>query len=230
MLALLTAFVFAALLAGRGGTRDPPPEGGATVESLVIAEALGSAEAERELEQREKTLQARVDLPRFGFRSESRELMAIARLRDFAINERFRKTPFDEAVGKLPFRKPPLRVLQWVLTDRSHTLDSRADRERFYRLSERAQTQWLTPKPEHKLYARVNEAEFYAMSEGARAKAVKVFYRSARRLFQHEGIRDFVLVVTPLTEALEHLPAFAVGRDGSASLTPLGRARPGPGV
>lgn len=98
-------------------------------------------------------------------------------------------------------------------------------------MSPRAQAQALVPKLEHKLYARVDEDEFYGMSERAREAAVKTFYRDAEKLLLRKaGIHDFVLVVTRLTETLEQLPELAVGRDGSASLTPLGRARPGGGV
>lgn len=230
---LLTAFVLAcaALLVGCGGSKSgPPPEERATIDSLVIAEALGSGEAGRELERREAAREVSAEFPRFGFRNQIGRLTAIEQLRDRAFDTRFQKTPFDRVVDKLPLREPPLHVLQWVLTDRSLTLDTRAERERFYRLPERAQAQWLVPKVEHKLYARVDEKQFYAMSESARAAAVEAFYRDAEKLFQQAGIRDFVLVVAPLTETLEQLPELAVGRGGSASLTLLGRARPGGGV
>ena len=212
------------------GSSDPPPEEHATLAALVIAEALGSAEAERELEQREETREASAEFPQFGFRNEIDRRTAIQRMRDRAIDERFRRTPFDKAIDQLPLREPPLRVVQWVTTDRSPTLDTRTERERFYRLTEREQARWLIPRPEHKLYARVSQDQFYAMPERERASAVRAFYRDARKAFEDKGIRDFVLVVTPLTETLEQLPALAVGRDGSASLTLLGRMRPGRGV
>lgn len=230
---LLTAFVLvcAALLVGCGASKSgPPPEERATIDSLVIAEALGSGEAERELERRQEAREVSAELPRFGFRNQIGRRTAIERLRDRAFDTRFQKTPFDRVVDELPRREPPLHVLQWVLTDRSPSLGTRAEREGFYRLSRRAQAQWLVPKLEHKLYARVDEKQFYAMSESARAAAVEAFYRDAEKLFAQAGIRDFVLVVTPLTETLEQLPELAVGRAGSASLTLLGRARPGRGV
>lgn len=230
---LLPALMLActALLVGCGGSKSGlPPEEHAKIDSLVIAEALGSGEAERELERREEAREVSAEFPRFGFRNETGRLTAIEQLRDRAFDTRFQKTPFDRVVDKLPLRAPPLHVLQWVLTDRSPILDTRAKRERFYRLSERAQAQWLVPKLEHKLYARVDEKQFYAMSESARAAAVKAFYRDAEKLFRQAGIRDFVLVVTPLTETLEQLPELAVGRAGSASLTLLGRAPSGGGV
>ena len=66
------------------------------------------------------------------------------------------------------------------------------------------------------------------MTENARAEAVKTFYRDARKVFAHARIDDFVLIVTPLTETLEHLPALAVGQNGSATLTSLGRTRSTP--
>lgn len=68
------------------------------------------------------------------------------------------------------------------------------------------------------------------MSEQERAAAVRAFYRDAEKVFKEKGIRDFVLVVTPLTKTTEQLPPFAVGRNGSTSLTPLGRTRPKPGI
>jgi len=68
------------------------------------------------------------------------------------------------------------------------------------------------------------------MSQRARAAAVRAFYRDAEKVVKKKGIRDFVLVVTPLTKTTEHLPPFAIGRDGTASLTPLGRERPDSGV
>ena len=230
--ALLTPLIVivAALMVGCGHSSDPPPEEHASLAALVIAEALGSVEAERELERREETREGGAEFPQFGFRNESARRTAIQRMRDRAIDERFRKTPFDKAIDQLPLREPPLRVVQWVTTDRSPTLDTRTERERFYRLSEREQARWLIPRPEHKLYARVNQDQFYAMPERERASAVRAFYRDARKAFEDKGIRDFVLVVTPLTETLEQLPALAVGRDGSASLTLLGRVRPGRGV
>jgi hypothetical protein len=65
------------------------------------------------------------------------------------------------------------------------------------------------------------------MSESARAAAVRKFYRDAEKIVKKKGIRDFVLVVTPLTKTLKELPAFAIGRDGRTMLTPLGQNRAG---
>src|SRR5215218_9252810 len=187
MTTLLTAFGFVVVvvLVGCGGERDVSPEARATSRALVIAEALGSAEAERELERREEALGDSVRPPVFGFASGiTPRLTAIERMRDDASDRLFQKTPFHRAVDELPFRQPPLRVRQWVLTDRSPRIQTRAQRERFFRMSERAQALLLEPKLEHKLYARVDEDQFYGMSARAREAAVKEFYRDAEQLFR----------------------------------------------
>ena len=225
-----SALVLAALIAGCGANIGPPPEPTATDEALVIAEALGSLQAEHELEERDEAQEIGAARPSFGLRFEFGRLTLLERMRDRAFDLRFKKTPFDRAVDELPLRKPPLHVRQWVMTDQGPTLDTRADRDRFYRLSEREQSQMLIPKLEHRLYARVDEKQFYAMSERAREAAVKAFYRDAEKVFRKAGFRDFELVVSPLTDNLEQLPELAVGRNGSAALTALGRGRPGPGV
>ena len=222
----------AVLAAGCGETsHGPPPEDSADDQALVVAEALGSAEAERELERRDEAPQIRTAVPEFGFRSSPfARFTQIQRMRDAAFDKLFEKTALDRVVDELPFREPPLNVRQWVFTDRSPTLDTIAARRRFYRMSAREQLRLLTPKLEHTLYARVDEKQFYALSEQAREAAVRTFYRAADALFRKAGIRDFVLVVSPLTESVDKLPALAVGRDGTATLTLLGRARPGNGT
>lgn len=151
-------------------------------------------------------------------------------MRDLAFGRQFKKSKVDKALDRLPLRKGPLDVLQWVTTDLTKSLDSKAERERLYRMSARARAKRLTPKISHEVYARVDRKRWYRMSKRARAAAVRAFYREAEKQFQKKGIRDFVLVVTPLTPTTEHLPAFAIGRGGSASLTPLGRNRPDNGV
>lgn len=209
--------VSAGLVMGRG--EESPPEKRASDEALVRAEAAGSAEAERELERRNEKLEA----PAFaGRKGADRRVAAIERLQDNSFDKQFKKTPFDRGIDRLPLREPPLDVLQWVTTERSRMLEKRAERERFYRMSEREQARWLAPQRSNKLYARVDREDFFGMSVRERAAAVKAFYRDAEKLFRKRGIRDFVLVVTPYTKTTERLPAFAIGRDGSVSLTPLG--------
>jgi hypothetical protein len=237
--ALALVLAFGMIGAGCGGERVPPPEARATNESLAIAEALGSADAASELERRKETLDAqarsRALAPNLGFGlppvaspGEDRTLRSIWRMQDRAGDKLFAKTEVDRALDELKLRTPPLHVLQWVLTNLAPYLDTRAERERFYRMSEAEQARQLIPKVEHEVYARVDEDQFYAMSESDREAAVKAFYRDAERRFLKQGIRDFVLVVTPYMPTTEHLPALAIGRDGSASLTPLGRKRPDP--
>ena len=203
-----SALIVAAMMVGCGGDASgPPPEQHATTAALVIAETLGSADAESELERREQTPQASTQFPGFGFRTRTERLMAIDAMRRRAFDERFQEDSVQRRGDALPLRTPPLRVLQWVTTDRAPTLDTRAQRERFYHLTERAQAQRLIPQLEHKLYARVDQDRFYAMPKSTRATAVQAFYRTAEKLFAQHGIRDFVLVVTPLTETLQQLPA-----------------------
>ena len=234
LFALLAVSLSAVAVAGCGATPPPAPEARATDESLIIAETLGSAAAEQELQRRLDALEARADFqgigfpPGFAFGGKDTAIEAIRRLQDHANDTQFQKTPFDKAIDKLPFRKPPLHVRQWVMTDTRAPIDTRADRERFYRLTQAQQARLLIPAPEHTLYARVDAEQWYAMTEDARAEAVKTFYRDARKVFAHASIDDFVLIVTPLTETLEHLPALAVGQNGSATLTSLGRTRSTP--
>lgn len=241
------ALVVVTVLAFGGGTQHvTEPERHAADRALVIAAALGAGEAEDELERRTTTLhdefQRRAALaergPSFGLRPGDgdaarrsairRRITSIEQLRDRAADKLFEKTRVDRALDAIALRKPPLHVLQWVLTDREPGLDTRKDRERFFGMSEEEQARRLTPNVEHTVYARVDEDRFYAMSESQRAAAVKEFYRDAERHFLRLGIRDFVLVVAPYAPTTEHLPALAVGRDGAASLTPLGRTRPDP--
>ncbi len=233
LLVAVVLVVGALIVAGcRNGNDVSAPEETASNTSLVTAQALGSAEAERELERRHEAQDAPAAAPPLGlaFGDRQKTRTAIERMQDRAFDALFRNTLFDKAIDRLPFRKAPLHVRQWVTIDPSYTLDTLAQRERFYRMSEREQARLLIRKPKHTLYARVDPERFYAMSERARAAAVKAFYRDAQRAFETAGIRDFVLVVTPLSETIGELPALAVGREGSASLTLLGRARSADGV
>jgi hypothetical protein len=219
----------------RGGDGPSSPEERASNDALAGAMALGSLEAEAELDRRSQKLQEEqekngttTDLDRFDDK--------VDRIDDLgwrAFNEQFRKTPFDKAIDKLPLRRPPLDVEQWVTDSPPNKLPNKATRERFYRMPERARRMAVRKfyrSAPTKLYARVDQDRWYRMSKRARAAAVRAFYRDAEKIVKKKGIRDFVLVVTPLTKTTEHLPAFAVGRHGTATLTPLGLDRPDNGV
>jgi len=223
----------AVVVAGCGGGNTlASPEETASNTSLVTAQALGSPEAERELERRHEAQEIPAAAPGFGFGfgDRDRTRAAIERMQDRAFDALFKNTLFDHAIDQLPLRRAPLDVRQWVTIDPSYRLDTVGQRKRFYRMSEREQAGLLIRKPKHTLYARVDAERFYGMSERARAAAVRSFYRDAQKVFESQGIGDLVLVVTPLTETVGDLPALAVGRGGSASLTLLGRARSANGV
>lgn len=230
-LVIVLAVAVAVLLLVRGGESSSSPEKDATNKALSDAMAIGSLEAEAELERRSQALEdeqerkgetSRRELDQLDDRSD--------RIDDLgwrAFNEQFRKTPFDRTIDRLPLREPPLHVVQWVTDSPPDKLLGKAARERFYRMSARARKeavrQFYRSGPT-KLYARVDRKRFYGMSVREREAAVKAFYRDAEPWFKKAGIKDFVLVVTPWTETTKDLPALAVGRGGSATLTPLGRA------
>jgi hypothetical protein len=218
---------------GRAG--DKGPERVASDKALANAAALGSSAAEAELERRSQALQDAEEHsakgPAAGLSRRERRIDSIDDLGWRAFDRQFRETPFDRAIDHLPLRKPPLHVLQWVTDSPADKLQTEAQRERFYRMSQRAQDAAVAGfyrSGTHRLYARVDRDGFFGMSLRAREAAVQAFYRDARPWFEKAGVKDFVLVVTPWTETTEHLPAYAVGRGNSATLTPLGRGeRPG---
>ncbi len=105
-------------------------------------------------------------------------------------------TGFEKVVDALPIRKPPLYVEQYGTFEDSHRLETAVDRKRF----------------------------FCGKTPDQRQAAVAAFYRSADRRFRASGIRDFVQVVT-LPGKTGTGPTLAVARQGSVSLTRLGRGR-----
>ncbi len=225
-LAIAVALAVAVFFLSPGGDGPSAPERRATNKALADASAIGSLEAEAELERRSQALGDRQERSGGGDGFDA----GIDRVDDLgwrAFDEQFRKTPFDKAIDELPLRKPPLNVVQWVTDRPPDKLASEAERERFYRMPDRARTaavkRFYRSAP-HKLYARVDRERFYRMSVRAREAAVKAFYRDALPRMKKAGIKDFVLVVTPWTETTKELPALAVGRGDSARLTPLGSA------
>lgn len=235
MLVAASVLALAVFFLVRGGDDPSPPEEHATDSALSSAMALGSVEAEAELERRSQALEDEQEA-KGAASAPDRFENKIDRIEDLgwrAFNEQFRKTPFDRAIDKLPLRKPPLEVEQWITDLPPDKLPTKAARERFYRMPDRARKaavrRYYRSAPT-KLYARVDQDRWYRMSKRARAAAVRAFYRDAEKVVKARGIRDFVLVVTPLTKTIKDLPAFAIGRDGTTSLTRLGRERPKPGV
>ena len=230
--------VSAGMLASCGGERSP--EAHASDQALVEATASGSAEAESELERRGESLgdvQRKLEaLRKKGFEVDLgpdprlRRLQELQRREDQATDQEFAKTPVDKALDLLPQKKPPLNVIQWVETDLGNDLidASKSERERFYGMTASERKKFLAPKVSHEVYARVDRDRWYRMTEAQRARAVKSFYRAAQKAFEKNGIDDLVLVVAPLNETTEHLPALAIGRNGAASLTALGRERRAP--
>ena len=179
MLVVTFALAVGAFFLFRGG--DPSsPEQGATNKALADASALGSIEAEAELERRSQALQDQQE--REGASGEANRFDGrIDRVDDLtwrAFDEQFRKTPFDRTIEELPLRKPPLDVVQWVTDSPPDKLASKAERERFYRMSDRARAaavkRFYRSAP-HKLYARVDRERFFRMSVRAREASVKAF-------------------------------------------------------
>ena len=119
------------------------------------------------------------------------------RREDREFDKAFSETRFERIVSELPIRKPPLFVEQYITSRGSSTV-----------------------------YTAVAPKRFFCGRSAARRKAaVSSFYRDADRLFRRRGVDDFALVVTPIAETTESLPALATGRDGKVSLTRRGRSK-----
>jgi hypothetical protein len=119
------------------------------------------------------------------------------RKEDREFDRAFNETRFEKILAELPIRKPPLFVEQYITSGGSSTV-----------------------------YTAVAPKRFFCGRSAARRKAaVSAFYRDADRLFRRRGVEDFAMVVTPVTETIESLPALATGRDGKVSLTRRGRAK-----
>lgn len=119
------------------------------------------------------------------------------RKEDREFDRGFSETRFEKIVSELPVRRPPLFVEQYITSKGSTTVYTAVAPRRF----------------------------FCGRSPARRRAAVSSFYRDADRLFRRRGVKDFVLVVTPIAETTESLPALAMGRDGKVSLTRRGRAK-----
>ena len=116
---------------------------------------------------------------------------------DRELDRGFSETPFEKIVGQLPIRKPPLFVEQYITSEGSSTVYTAVARKRF----------------------------LCGRSPADRKAAVSRFYRDADKLFRRSGVKGFVQIVTPIAETTDRLPALAVARQGSVSLTKRGRAK-----
>lgn len=112
---------------------------------------------------------------------------------DEKIEESFEESPFERAILKLPVRRPPLYVQQYITGEG------------------------------HKVYTAVDEKRFCKMSRAKRQAAVTSFYKAADRSLRRAGVKDYVQVVTPLAATTEELPALATGQAGKVSLSRRGR-------
>lgn len=192
------AIAAAAVFSGCGGEDDSPDEAGSPPATGTAPERPQggrgqerSGGGERAKERGKESTEA-----------ESRRLETRERREDRKddkafekFDEDFEETPFEKLIAKLPVRKPPLFVEQYITTEGSHKVYTAVDEKRF--LCE------LTPRQ--------------------RKAAVSAFNRSANRVFRGAGVKDFVQVVTPLAETTEELPALAIARNGSVSITVRGR-------
>ena len=235
-LALVAGAVLALTLTPSDSASPPPPERAASDEALASAVAIGSLDADAELDRRSEAIEDDEQLasggPLAGLLQPQRRDDRIQALQWQAFDAQFRKTPFDKAIDKLAFRTPPLDVVQWVTEAPPDQLRTRAQRERFYRLPQRARDAAVAAyyrSGPHRLYARVDRKRFFAMPIKQRRAAVQAFYRDAQPWFDKAGIKDFMLIVSPWSPTLEELPEYAIGRNGSANLTSLGRGEK-PGV
>ena len=113
-------------------------------------------------------------------------------LEDKEFDEAFEETPFDRLVDKLPLRKPPLHVAQYISGDG------------------------------HKIYAAVSRQRFCGLSADRRKRAVSSYFESADRTFREGKIDDLEVVVTPVTEKLDELPALATASGDTVKLAPGG--------
>ena len=113
-------------------------------------------------------------------------------LEDEKFDQSFEETPFDRLVDKLPLRKPPLHVEQYISGDG------------------------------HTLHAAVNRKRFCALPAARRKRALTSFFESADRTFRRGKVDDLEVVVTPVTEKLDELPALATASGKTVKLAANG--------
>ena len=116
---------------------------------------------------------------------------------DREFDEAFAETPFERLVCKLPIRRPPLYVRQYITTGEGHTVYTAVSRRRF----------------------------FCRMSPAQREEAVRDFFTAADELFRDGGVNDLVQVVIAVGDTSTDPAPLARARRGSISLTKLGRRK-----
>ena len=112
---------------------------------------------------------------------------------DREFDSSFKETSFERLVDRLPIRRPPLYVQRYITGDG------------------------------HRLYASVNVKRFCRASAGGRERAVAAFFRTADRTFRRGDVEDLEVVVTPISETIDELPALATARGGEVELSGRGR-------
>ncbi len=112
---------------------------------------------------------------------------------DREFDRSFTESSFERLVGKLPVSEPPLYVEQYI-TGEGHTVYTAVDRTRFCKLS-----------------------------EAKRKQAVASFFESANKQFRAAKVNDFEVIVTPLSDNIDKLPALATADGDAVTLTALGR-------
>lgn len=124
-------------------------------------------------------------------REQVRELKELEEDREF--DRSFEESTFERLVGRLPIRRPPLFVEQYISGEG------------------------------HKVYTAVDRKRFCRTSADERERAVASFFAAANRSFRRANVNDFEQVVTPLSDTIDKLPALATARRSSVELTRLGR-------
>jgi hypothetical protein len=210
LLAVL-AVAAVALLSGCNGDDDKASstEAATNAEKEARKEVTRRIKAEgrrqRAAQRRAEARKNRTPAQRAAAERRSRRRAAAARERDREADRKadrefdkgFAETAFDRLIAKLPIRKPPLYVAQYITSTGSHRVYTAVDRSRF----------------------------LCRMSPAQRQRAVAAFFRAADRVMRAGGVDDFVQVVTVTSQATQELPALANARRGSVALTERGRER-----
>lgn len=205
MLALALVALIGAAGCGGGDDSSDDVAKPAKTATAPEAEALGKAERERRIAAAKKErAQKNGKKPKHESKAErAREAREIEKERaqdrkvDREFDKGFEETAFDKLIDKLPIRKPPLYVEQYITDGKTHKLFTAVNRKRF----------------------------FCKLNPRQRGRAVEGFYREAEKVMRAGGVKDFVQVVTVTAETVEELPALATARNGSVALTRLGRGR-----
>lgn len=217
----LTAFVAAlalaavGLVAGCGGDDDKAATDPSNTEGARDAEEAARKQASRRIREegrrrkraaREKRRrEAQTPAQRAASARRRSERVAAQRAREREADQKadrefdkdFEESAFDKLVVKLPIRRPPLYVQQYITGTGGHRVYTAVDRRRF----------------------------LCRMTPAQRRKAVADFFRAADTTMRAGGVDDFVQVVTVTTQTAQNLPALAEARRGSVKLTARGRER-----